>query len=284
MEPIFAFSPEKEVEETVKKTWNEFKSKLPSILTLEQAKEIIFLHVFDDIFENNGAKKYYTKKLGDLDYYFLRAANLHEQRNVSLDRFIPNSKFISDDNRFSPPGIEWIYLGISKNKRRAGRCCINECHAKVGDYFGLCEFEINTDFSDAPIVDLTVGMPKTYDEINDELNNSAQEEIEKSALTFLATGDKNYLKTDLDFTKNIILQWYVQIDTKMMSEQLFIPVEESEKGKEYLPFQWLAKYFLSLGFKGIIYKSAVYPIGKNLVLFDKSMVIPKTKKEFYIKA
>lgn len=43
----------------------------------------------------------------------------------------------------------------------------------------------------------------------------------------------------------------------------------------------MAQYFLSLGYSGIMYKSTVFDKGKNLVLFNKSLVTPVGDIELY---
>ena len=59
-----------------------------------------------------------------------------------------------------------------------------------------------------------------------------------------------------------------------MSEEIFVPIEDSHKNVEYTPFQTMAKYFEKQGFGGIIYKSTKCPFAKNLVLFDKIYANP----------
>ena len=76
--------------------------------------------------------------------------------------------------------------------------------------------------------------------------------------------------------------WRMFTYCKLLSDQIFIPVETNNKSLMYAPFHCVAQYFLSLGYKGIIYKSTVFDKGKNLVLFDKSLVTLLGKIEEYI--
>ena len=74
--------------------------------------------------------------------------------------------------------------------------------------------------------------------------------------------------------KEEFAKWFSYTDAKLISEQLFLPVESGEEKYMYAPFQCLAQYFKSLGYVGILYSSTVYPKAKNIVLFDKTMGIP----------
>ena len=283
MTQVFQFAPPEAAEEVTKRTWEEFKDNLKTITTLDEAKQLLFLRVFDDVFEKNGAKKFYTKKLGDLQHLnFFRAANLYDQRNAPFQRYIPDGHYISDDNRFSPPGVEWLYLGIGRSSKKAKTVCIKECRGKQGDYFGLCKFKIEPTAFDILIVDLTVGLSMSYEQINQEMDDVAKKEIEKDVSLFFSTWNPKYLTDYKSIVPGMVLKWFTYTDTKMISEQLFVRVESAEKGKEYLPFQWMARYFESLGFGGIIYKSTVYSGAKNIVLFDKTNVTPVKKWEFTI--
>ena len=47
------------------------------------------------------------------------------------ERFIPKKEFIKNDNRFSPPGVEWLYLALG-NESDIHQCAQAECRAHVG--------------------------------------------------------------------------------------------------------------------------------------------------------
>ena len=37
---------------------------------------------------------------------------LKKDEMPEYERFIPKKEFIKNDNRFSPPGVEWLYLAL----------------------------------------------------------------------------------------------------------------------------------------------------------------------------
>ena len=49
----------------------------------------------------------------------------------------------------------------------------------------------------------------------------------------------------------------------------------------YALFQTMAQYYISLGYLGIVYGGTVYPVRKNLVLFNKQMAHPTGTIEDY---
>lgn len=72
----------------------------------------------------------------------------------------------------------------------------------------------------------------------------------------------------------LFTRWGVYIYTKLLSEQIFIPLDVTDNkaiAYAYAPFQTIAQYYISLGYSGIIYGIMVCPVGKNVVLFDKKM-------------
>jgi hypothetical protein len=254
MNKIFDFAPIKPAEETMKRTWQDFGKELigADIKNLDEAKQIHFLRVFDNAFETGGAKKYFTKKLGDLaSQYFYRGAILKGEKDVPFDRFIPKSEFMKN-NRFSPVGLEWLYMAISSCVPKAKECCVAECQAKDGDRFGICKFEINPSVFNSNIVDLTVGTSLSYDEINNEMESAARKQVNKTVSKFKKTFNPAVLHADKNATVDMARRWIAQMYTKMMSEMLFVPVEEAKKDDEYIPFQWIARYFESLGYEGIM--------------------------------
>ncbi len=71
--------------------------------------------------------------------------------------------------------------------------------------------------------------------------------------------------------------------TKLLSEQIFEPLSDVEdKTLMYAPFQTMAQYYIALGYSGIIYGSTVSSVGRNLVLFNKNMALPRGVIEDYI--
>lgn len=61
---------------------------------------------------------------------------------------------------------------------------------------------------------------------------------------------------------------------KMISENLFKPVNGLNRDYVYAPFHAFANYFRRKGYSGIIYNSTVNPGNKNIVLFDIIDVVP----------
>lgn len=281
---IFDFGNLSSIEETIKSTWNEFRNYLASGACkydeVEKAKGQIFLQQFDDYFNKNDCKKHFTKDLWhlvDAGYVFARGTILKDDEIVDYNRFMPISKYISEDNRFSPPGVEWLYLASGyKGEERdrietAENCTINVCKAKAGNRFGICHFEINPDYYDAKVVDLTIADTLTYEELNNALEEYGQKVRKRVMRVFKSTGIKIPINRN-DFIKEFE-KWFSYTDAKLISEQLFLPVAVDEKKYMYAPFQCMAKYFEALGYSGIVFSSTVYPKAKNLVLFDKNMAI-----------
>lgn len=282
---IFYFTDITKSEETIQKTWDEFRSKLAlgvfSYNELGAAKEnSTFLRVFDDLFEN--CHDYFDFNIEDIlspSTTVIRAAKLHkEDPEPTYERFIPKKEYITSHNRFSPPGLEWLYLAIG-DEITSQTCALKECRANKGDYFGLCRFELNQEYKGKPIVDLTIADSISYAEINDKLEKSANKirtrETEKALKTIKKYGFFKKPNT-LDFQEEIE-KWVAFTYTKLLSNQIFVPVETENKELMYTPFQCMAQYFLSRGYEGIVYSSTVYQKGKNVVLFDKNATIPKGK-------
>lgn len=281
---MFDFGDIKKTEEIIRDTWNEFRNALASAKfeydEIEKAKEIVFLKQFDDYFNKNECKKYFTKTLKQLideEYVFARGTKLRDGEMVNYDRFMPISKYISKDNRFSPVGVEWLYLaygycGDEKyRKETAEKCTVKECKAEIGQRFGICHFLINEAFDDSKVVDLTIADEVTYNALNNSLEAYGRK-VRKKAIQLAKIGLKSHI-SEMEF-KEEFAKWFSYTDAKLISEQLFLPVESGEEKYMYAPFQCLAQYFKSLGYVGILYSSTVYPKAKNIVLFDKTMGIP----------
>lgn len=72
-----------------------------------------------------------------------RGTILKPGEETPFSRFTPIAKFIKDDNRFSPPGIEWLYLAIGNTDEHIKHCAEAECRAEKGDRFGFCHFSLS---------------------------------------------------------------------------------------------------------------------------------------------
>lgn len=289
-------------EETFKSKWAEFRNALAnnefSYDQTDKALNNIFLKQFDKLFQSCG-KELLAVSLKDVfdNHYIGRGAVLHSPGSTSYERFIPDAKFIKHDNRFSPPNIEWLYLAIGDSEEHIKKCSEAECGVRNGIRFGFCHFNLNSDYDDIKIVDLTKYIDSSYDEINTEYQHTFESIINdtpngiKPITDAIAKGKKiesphqiisNFrMKAIGEFIQKRDL-WFLKTHSKMLSELIFIPIEGSDKKLEYTPFQTMAKYFEGQGFGGIIYKSTRYPNAKNLVLFDKNYANPFGTIEDYV--
>ena len=168
--PLFDFGDIKKSEITIKNTWNEFRVALANKTfkydEVDSALTTTFLKVFDDLFANCCVRLERSLDIFQTDGYLARGAKLKALETVSYDRFMPKAEFINEDNRFSPVGVEWLYLAWASDKNLAEQCTIKECRASTGNRFGICLFEINSAYKDEKIIDLTLADEMTYEDIN----------------------------------------------------------------------------------------------------------------------
>ncbi len=271
MNEYIDFSNRERAEKALVETWCKFRNALAieqfTIDNIKAATKETFLHYFNDSFINYNQRQNYTKMANQIStcYAFSRGTILgvNERPPITYKRLLPDKNYINDDNRFSPPGIEWLYLSMGNDLSQAEACCLKELRAKSGDDIALCSFEIDKSIRNRKIVDLTISDNYTFDEINYKLT-SKRLDIRSTLET---------QQRDIKY-KEIVADWFTATHTKMMSEQLFLPLKTNNRKLMYAPFQCLAYYFKRQGFKGIIYRSTVYPSGKNLVLFDKHYAHP----------
>ena len=283
MNKVFDFSERDKSENTIIKTWDDFRNSLAigkfSFNQLDLALKETFLKVFNDMFSINNTRMYFTTSITNLislRLKFCRGAKIAYNEKVDYNRFIPNAHYITEDNRFSPPRVEWLYLAMQESSKTSSssveECCIKECHAQSGDKFALCSFKLNDAFKGENIVDLTISNDYTYDGLNDALEKYGQKYKTRCVNDFLFSNKPlDFRKEEL---KEEIKKWAAFTYAKLMSEQLFIPLNTSDKKLTYSPFQCLAQYFISKGYKGIIYSSTVCQKAKNIVLFDKQLAKP----------
>lgn len=262
-------------------TWQEFRNALKdkkfNYKELDKAKKYVFFSTFDDAINYGNNKELLTRTLKEisLNSNLCRATKLGKDDKLNYihySRFIPDQLNHPSENRFSPAGIDYLYLGIKfgEFKTTKGRfntleeTCLKEIRAKSGNDIAFCNFNINLKSYDKKIIDLTITDNKSFEDIQNEFskwfNSLNLISVHKNASVYLFT-----------------------LYLKMISEELFKPIETDDKELEYAPFHCLAYYFTSLGFDGILYKSTVYNRGKNLVLFNKydAKPIGKIKVEKY---
>lgn len=272
------------------RTWKDFRQALAdgcfSYDETDKAKEYEYLKAFDNIFIKHSGMKHLTVRLCDLfssNHEILRCVRINGEPLPKYERFIPYAKYITQDNRFSPPGVEWLYLATAEKDgsvitpSTAAKCAIKECGSKAGDCCAICHFKMNKSYRDAEVVDLTAANDKAYAELNDVLESKAQQMLKQDLMRFFTT--EKLPTNNPTLISGAIIHWVTYTYAKLMSEQIFVPITTADKHLEYAPFQTLAQYFISLGFSGIVYSSTVFPQGRNIVLFDKEMATPYGKIE-----
>ncbi len=279
MNQIFDFGDVKEREALIRRTWSEFRASLArkefQYDDTDAALKCTFLKVFDDLHSHIRDKM--AIQFSELEAkVLLRGAKLRTGENPDYNRMLPNAKYIKEDNRFSPPGIEWLYFAVGDNVDEAMECSRAECRIKAGDRFGSCQFEIDSNARNYMIADLTVADTISTREINDALEKAGQKYKDKTMRRSLTVGIPVPASPgDVEKMKIEIGLWTFRTYMKTLSGQIFLPLDDADdKSLIYAPFQCLAQYFISKGYAGIVYKSTLSAKGKNLVLFDKSYASP----------
>lgn len=276
---IFNFSSIDESEKTIRKTWNEFRECLAngkfSYKEIDKAKKQTFLKVYNDLFYKHRGIDHKTIVIKDLKHKLIgRGTILKDNEVPDYERFLPKEEYIKEDNRFSPPGVEWLYLAIG-NDNDIHECAQAECRVKAGNRFGFCHFQFDDKYDDHKLVDLTIADSISYAELNACLEEYGQAQLKKRFKIAKLLGFNAKISTNKKEVAELFTCWSVYTYTKLLSEQIFIPLEVSDnKAIAYAPFQTIAQYYISLGYSGIVYGSTVCPVGKNMVLFDKKMACP----------
>lgn len=277
---FFDFGDRQKSEETIYRTWiylrDSLKNKEFSYKDIDKAKSITFLRVFDSLFNQHSGFRYITKQIKDINRGIGRGTKLSPDEKVNFERFIPKKEYITHDNRFSPEGIEWLYLALDTDVA-AIEVSKREIHTHLGDRFGFCSFAFDNKILENQIVDLTVADDISYDIINSNLEYYVQvisnQEIIKALFTIELPEKGNILKKEK--FEQIFIRWTIYTYCKLLSEQIFLPLATDDKNIEYAPFHLIAQYFISMGYSGIIYKSTVCDKGKNIVLFNKEYAHPQ---------
>lgn len=287
MDTIFDFGNVEKNEKALKKTWDDFRECLArkdfQYNEIDKAMNSTFLKVYNDLFHTNFGIKHKTIEFeAILDKKMGRGTKLGEKEVPDYERFVPKAEFIKSDNRFSPEGVEWLYLCIGE-ETEIYKCAIAECRAGSGDRFGFCHFELDKKYRNCKLVDLTISDDISYEEINQEMENYAQKEKKKAVRIVKAVGNPNINPINMVEFKRKFTEWAVYTYAKLLSEQIFTPLDVTDdKSLMYAPFQTLAQYYKTLGYSGIIFGSTVCPVGKNIVLFDKEMAQPIGKIDINI--
>lgn len=286
MGSIIDFSGIKNCEQAIRKTWDEFRECLAagvfSYDEIEKAKKQKFLMVYDDLFYKHSGIDQSTIVFKDLkDKLMGRGAILKNDEIPNYDRFLPKEEYIKEDNRFSPPHVEWLYLAVG-NDNDIHECAQAECRAKRGNMFGFCHFQRDTKYDMCKLVDLTIADDISYVELNATLEKYVQTQTKKRKKIIKATGFPPKINIDQKELEKVFTQWAVYTYVKLLSTQIFKPLDSCDnKAITYAPFQTIAQYYISLGYSGIVYDSIVCLKGKNIVLFDKHMACPVGTIENY---
>ena len=225
---IFHFSKINKSEEIIQRTWNDFRSALAigsfSYDDIVCAKSrTTFLKVFDELFSNCHQELDITMQAAlSPTTTLMRAGKLNpNDPEPTYSRFIPNKEYITDHNRFSPPGVEWLYLAVG-DFDTAKKCALKECRASLGDTFGLCEFRLSENYAVRTLVDLTIANTISYEEINERLRR-AESEIknrEKDKI-LMSISKKGYVKfPDVSDIKYEFSKWMAYTYVKLLSEQI----------------------------------------------------------------
>lgn len=278
---------------TYRRTWEEFRKALGNnefeYFELDKAKKYTFLSVLDNVLTYEKNMGYLTRNFNELDFHFsfCRASKIGDKEditNISFERFLPNKDFIKDDNRFSPKGVEYLYLacktrfGMEKDYDSVIECALSEIRAEYGDTVGICEFKILgiENMERRKVIDLTIADNKTFEEIDEELDSKMDKYISERLNNYIDKNKVNREKLEHD-CRVYIEKFLLRLYFKFLSEEIFKPVEGADKKYEYSPFHCMAEYFKGLGFDGIIYKSTVCKNGKakNIVLFNKYFAEPQ---------
>jgi hypothetical protein len=184
----------------IKQTWIEFRDALAegsfAYNDLEHAQQTAFLRAFDELFCENYIGRFFNVKLEKLrrssECVLVRGSIIKQTEPIKSladfkpDRLEPKSRFITSDNRFSPPGVEWLYLALGDNYEEAKECSIAECRAKAGDNFGCYKFVIKPHYENRKIADLTIANGMAAEDLEIEFNRYADKKSKELAARVLA--------------------------------------------------------------------------------------------------
>lgn len=288
MRDFFDFSGIEQIKLAINISWDEFRCNLADQKfkydDIASALNTTHLSVFNDLFLNE--HHLFEKDLGDVlshNTNIIRAAHIRDSDPIpTYARFIPTEKYITSHNRFSPPGVEWLYLAISPHEElgtpfsHAEICALKECRANCDEHYALCSFRLKDAYKNSKVVDLTIAKEHSYDDLNNNLIQCCEaiykREFIKGFANIFSAG--TIRKPQAKDFRGIFEKWVVYTYARLLSEQIFLPITTENREIMYAPFQCMAQYFLSLGYVGIVYSSTVFPEGKNIVLFDKEMAEP----------
>lgn len=198
------------------------KSKQLYYYETEKALQYSFLKVFDSHLELSGCQREVNMTFMQLRNFTLgRAAILRSGETATLNRFIPDRQYINSPNRFSPEGIEWLYLAIGTDEAAVVETTKAEIRAAAGDRFSYCPFKLSDSINYRKVIDLTVADNSTYEQL-DELVDTTTHELSCRA--------RSAVRKDLE---KLLINTYC----KLLSDYIFEPVESVDGDIMYAPFQ-----------------------------------------------
>ena len=159
------------------------------------------------------------------------SSGLKKDENPDYQRMLPVAEYIKEDNRFSPPGIEWLYLSVGNEYNKAVLGSKAECRKNDHDRFASCLFEIENSYQDLMIADLTLADDISYEKINDRLEQSGQKYKSKQVRNSVKLGISTISRYARNGIKPEIEEWLFKTYLKLLSEQIFLPVEEHSNKK-----------------------------------------------------
>lgn len=235
-----------------KQSWNDFREKIITNADkkLNFFREEGFLERYNNFFKKSDFRQLATLSKRNFKNYKIGRGVIERSEKLTYERFIPYEQYIKESNRFSPPHCAWLYLAIGKDSSQIQRTARAECRAEQNKNFCFCEFKIEKDLQ---VIDLTIADKYCTNDMIHQFGTALLNNNKKKISRFLA----------ILFSDEI-------------SKLLFEPLRDRNINREveYAPFHILAKYFISEGYDGIIYRSTVCPGGKNMVLFDKNLAKP----------
>lgn len=200
---------------------------------------------------------------------YFRGVRENDPSKVIESRFIPDWKFVSDDNPSRMNGSDRLYNYFTISYKECyGEELIytaaHELRLENNDDFYGCYFNIPNDVGELKFIDL-----RTIEKIPTN---------EKRVYSFLK--EKCFDPFGNSLSENIVAKWLIQISLSIWEHsKMFEPIDKSSSitlQNQYRPFHVLCDYFERNGFDGVIYRSTVYKKGACLALFD----INKAKCDF----
>lgn len=198
-----------------------------------------YFDLLDERYKRNSILKAFTSVFKDMTKILPKGTIMYRARpwegreeqqltdDILLCELSPAPQLRTQNNRMSPAGISYMYLGDDINT------CIREISSnKVHQHYLLGKFQTRKNLK---IIDMT-RIP------NIEIPSCFSEEFSVSQ------------KWLTDFIKDF-------------EDEISQPLEEEEKPLEYVATQVLAEYIRKVGYKGISYKSSYNANKTNYVLF-----------------